>query len=83
MVPNRKGNDGPMQWMLAKKPNGGCIYLRPFANGEGCAIHDDAPVACKAFDCRAWWRSFTVAQQDMIMADYRDRRVAEAARERL
>ena len=33
--------------MLAKAPNGDCIYL-----GEsGCTIHERAPVICREFDC--------------------------------
>jgi Fe-S-cluster containining protein len=83
MIPNRKGNDGPLQWMLANRKDGGCYYLMPFAGGEGCSVHDDLPSACKDFDCRRWWRSFNVAEQDLIMRDGRDRQVALEAQARL
>lgn len=33
---------------LKQKPNGECIYL----DRNGCSIHNNAPRACKEFDCR-------------------------------
>jgi Fe-S-cluster containining protein len=37
---------------LKHKPGGGCIYL----GDGGCTIHGRAPVICKAFDCRRFYR---------------------------
>ncbi len=37
------------QLVIAKKTNGDCVYL----NESGCSIHEDAPLACRKFDCAA------------------------------
>jgi hypothetical protein len=77
-VPTRQG-DGPVQWMLAHKLNGECVYL-----GErGCTIHDRAPWACRQFDCRRWLAGFPDALQELLLPDDLDGQVLEAARLRL
>ena len=35
--------------MIARRENGDCIYLEE----RGCAVHDDKPLMCQGFDCRA------------------------------
>jgi hypothetical protein len=46
-VPTLMADGGP-RLMLARKEDGGCVYL-----GEaGCTIHDRAPWVCRRFDCR-------------------------------
>ncbi len=61
--------------MLAHKPNGDCWYL-----GDGaCTIHDEAPLACKRFDCREWFAGFTATEQEMLQLSTLDRDCANAA----
>jgi Fe-S-cluster containining protein len=73
-VPNRKGNDGPLELMLAHKTNGDCWYLGRY----GCSIWKDAPLACKEFDCRKWWQTFSLEERKAILGDV-DAEVAMAA----
>ena len=73
--PTRKGNDGPVELMLAHKPNGDCIYLA----ADGCSIHGSAPIACQQFDCRLWVIGFKSA----LAISPLDRDCANAAMERL
>jgi len=41
--------------VLDRKPDGSCIYL----GDSGCRIHDRAPVPCREFDCRRFFKSLT------------------------
>ncbi len=43
--------------------SGDCIYLGP----GGCTIHDRAPAVCRAFDCRALFRSKTRAERHAMV----------------
>jgi hypothetical protein len=63
VVPTRKGNDGPVEFMLAHHANGDCYYL----TDNGCAIWDRAPFACREFDCRKWWNGFDERQKIAVM----------------
>lgn len=79
VVPTKKGNDGAIEWMLAHKPNGDCIYL-----GEtGCTIHGRQPWACRQFDCRAWFLGFPEALQELLLPDDLDGEVVRAAMARI
>lgn len=42
----------PIAWVLKRKPDGSCIYLRE----SGCSIWENAPGICKVFDCREYVR---------------------------
>ena len=80
VIPTRKGNDGPIEFVLPHKPNGDCYY--PAYGGDGrseCSIWDHAPTACREFDCRKWWASFDPTQQEALLLDYLDSDVALAA----
>lgn len=46
------------QRMLARKPNGHCIYL----GAAGCTIYDRRPQLCREFDCRGLAQNFTFTQ---------------------
>ncbi|MEJ2615556.1 MAG: YkgJ family cysteine cluster protein [Ignavibacteriaceae bacterium] len=35
--------------MIAHKENGDCVYLK----GNGCSIHNNAPLLCRSADCRS------------------------------
>lgn len=78
VVPTRKG-EGPVEWMLQHKPNGECVYLTE----AGCSIHDQAPWACRQFDCRKWLLGFPEALQDLLLPDDIDGEVVKAARARI
>jgi Fe-S-cluster containining protein len=78
-IPTRKGLDGPLEWMLAHKRNGDCIYL----GKDGCTIHERAPWVCRQFDCRKWFLSFPEAMQELLLPDDLDGEVVKAARARL
>lgn len=79
-IPTKRGNQGKLQLMLAHKANGDCIYL----DEGGCSIHDRAPQVCKSFDCRAWFRSFTESDRELLLSDDSyDRETARAAKARL
>lgn len=75
-IPSRKGNNGPLEQMLAHKPNGDCHYLD--RRKRRCSIWKDAPLACKEFDCRKWLGNFDVADKLAILHDV-DGEVALAA----
>ena len=77
-VPTKKGNDGPVEWMLAHQVNGDCIYL----DKHGCSIHGKAPWACRQFDCRKWLLGFPEAEWGAMERDI-DGDVVRAARARL
>lgn len=79
VVPTRRGNNGPIEWMLPHKDNGDCIYL---SAGNFCSIWNHAPAACREFDCRKWWAGFSKAEKLHVMHDL-DSAVAQAAKERL
>lgn len=49
---------------LARQANGDCIYLGP----QGCTIHDRAPLICREFDCRRWYRSKTRVERRRMVA---------------
>ena len=80
VIPTRKGNDGPIEFVLPHKPNGDCYYLAYGGDGRSeCSIWDHAPTACREFDCRKWWASFDPTQQEALLLDYLDSDVALAA----
>ena len=79
VTPNRKGIDGPVEWMLGHQLNGDCIYL----GNNGCTIHDRAPWACRQFDCRRWLSGFPKAMQELLLPDDIDGAVLAAARKRM
>jgi Fe-S-cluster containining protein len=80
-VPTRQGIDGKPALMLQHRPNGDCVYLG-VVSGR-CTIHDDAPWACRQFDCRKWLAGFPEAMQDLLTVDNIDGEVVKAARERI
>jgi len=50
--------------MLAKAPNGECIYL----GASGCTIHDRAPTICREFDCGKMFKLYTLKQRQQLVA---------------
>lgn len=47
--------------VVKHKENGDCVYLGP----QGCTVHDNAPVVCRKFDCRAYFLSMTRNERRM------------------
>jgi Fe-S-cluster containining protein len=56
--------DGKTHPVLNHKPNGDCVYL----GDGGCTIHERAPLNCRMFDCRTYFKSFTKAQRVQMVA---------------
>lgn len=63
---------------IAHKPNGECVYLTT----HGCAVHANAPWACRTFDCRRWFRKLD-AFEPLLQVDDLEGEVAAAALKRL
>jgi hypothetical protein len=71
--------DGRLELMLARKPNGECVYL----GEKGCTIHERAPWVCRRFDCRKLVLGFGSPALMRELADYLDDPVMLAGLERL
>lgn len=66
--------------MLAKKPDGACVYL----GRAGCTIHGRAPAICREFDCRSFYRAFSRPERRRLVKDgHCDAAVFAAGRARL
>lgn len=52
--------------LLQVKPDKSCVYLGE--QGQGCTIHDRAPIVCRMFDCRDHWRKTSRAERRRLVA---------------
>jgi len=65
------------QHVLKHRPEGGCVYL----GDGGCTIHDRAPVVCREFDCRRFYRA--ISREERKAATGIKKQVLEAGRDRV
>lgn len=71
---------GAMRPVLKRDPNGDCIYL---VAGQ-CSIYERAPVVCRVFDCRRWYKLHSRAdRRRMTHRGGTEAEMIEAGRERL
>lgn len=70
---------GHKVFALIKNERGHCIYL-----GEhGCTIHDRAPLICRKFDCRRWFKKLPRNTRRQLSKNPESRAIIEAGRARL
>jgi Fe-S-cluster containining protein len=77
--------DGQMKIAPRQDGSKACYYLGD--NGEGCTIYEDRPVACRAFDCRAYLKNMKVLYKPeerlkMIRQHPNLKKIFDAARKR-
>jgi Fe-S-cluster containining protein len=51
---------GGMRRMLARRPDGACLYLD---DAKGCTIHARRPAACRAYSCVEQYRMYSRADR--------------------
>ena len=71
------GVSGPA---LKRKANGDCVYLD---DAGRCSIWERAPLICRVFDCRRWYKNHSRAERRKLIARGADQTIFAAGRARL